>query len=100
MALGGMVLEPAAEERRTTLKIPAGQLALRVKHVGQYGEHAKAKQAGLLKEDIVIEFDGDAKLRSESEIIATTMNGKRPGDKVTVGVLRDGKKLSFVVPVQ
>lgn len=100
IALGGMVLEPATPEQRAGLKLPADTLAMRVKHVGQYGDHARAKQAGLLKDDVVIEFDGDGSPRSESEIIATTINGKRPGDKISVVALRNGKRMSFQVPVQ
>lgn len=100
MTLGGMVLEPATQEKRDELQIPAGKLAMRVKHVGQFGNHAMAKQAGLLKEDILIEFNGDATKRSEAEIIAATMNGKRPGEKVSVVVLRNSKRFSFEIRVQ
>ena len=100
IALGGMFLGPVTPEQRAELKIPADKLALRVKHLGQYGDHARAKQAGLLKDDVILEFDGDESLRSESLIIATTMNGKRPGDKVSVLVLRNGQRLSFQLPIQ
>lgn len=100
IALGGMLLVPATDQQRAGSKLPEDKLALHIKHLGQYGDHARAMQAGLKKDDIVVEFDGDASPRSESAIIAATMNSKRRGDKVTVVVVRDGKRMSFQVPIQ
>jgi len=40
MALGGLTLEPLPEEERKIADVDAGDMALRVKNVGQYGLHA------------------------------------------------------------
>jgi serine protease Do len=100
MAFGGMVLEPMTDAERAELNLPADKLALRVKHVGQYGEHARAKQAGFVKGDIVVSFDGRTQPQTESELLAYGMQQKRTGDKIEIGVLRDGVKKTFTVALQ
>ncbi|MFO0843298.1 MAG: Trx7/PDZ domain-containing (seleno)protein [Gemmataceae bacterium] len=55
MALGGLVLE-------------SDKGGLRVRHVGQYGLHAAAKNAGFRKGDLVVSFDGRDDLRRESDL--------------------------------
>lgn len=99
-ALGGMVLEVATPEQREALKLPADKLALHVKYVGQYNEHARAKQAGFQKGDIVIEFDGDTTPQTEGQLIATTVNRKKAGDKVSVKIARGEQRLTLVLPIQ
>ena len=66
-------------------------MALRVEHVGEYGEHAVAKRAGFRKGDIVVSFDGQAGRMTESDLLAYAVQRKRPGDEVAVTVLRDGE---------
>lgn len=100
IALGGLLLENATAAQRSEHGIAEDRLALHVKHVGQYGDHAKAKQAGFLKGDILIEFDGDDASRTESDLIASTVNGKKPGDKITVKVARGKERLSMTLPIQ
>lgn len=100
IALGGMVLEPAAEDWREKMGVPSNKLALRVKYVGQYGEHAKAKETGFEKDDVVVDFDNDDSIRSESSLIAKTVNAHRPGSKVPVTVMRSGNRLTFHLPIQ
>lgn len=100
IALGGMRLEAATPEQRAQHGIGDDKMALHVKWVGQYGDHARAKQAGFLKGDIVIAFDGDDSPRTESTLIATTVNGKKPGDKIPVKVIRGSERLSLMLPVQ
>ncbi|RLS42434.1 MAG: hypothetical protein DWH78_00830 [Planctomycetota bacterium] len=46
MVTGGLVLVSLSVEERKTLELPAGGMALRIKHVGQYGAHAAGKNAG------------------------------------------------------
>ena len=77
------------------MKIPAGELALRAKHVGQYNEHAVAKRAGFLKDDIVLAIDGDRSPITESSLITKFMQTKRPGDKITMTVLRGQQRLEL-----
>jgi serine protease Do len=89
IALGGMFLESLSDEEREQLGLPDDQLALRAKHVGQYGPHALAKQAGLVKGDVIVEFNGNTRPMTETELIAHTVKNTKPGDAVSVKYLRD-----------
>lgn len=93
MATGGMVLKTPSEEILKGLK-PMGivppQMALVVDHVGQYGEHARAKNAGIQKGDIILKFDGRADFQSESELVAYALQQKQPGDEVSILYSRYG----------
>ncbi|MDZ4687748.1 MAG: Trx7/PDZ domain-containing (seleno)protein [Planctomycetaceae bacterium] len=100
MAFGGMLLEPLPDEERASHKLPADKLALRIKHVGEYGEHARAKKAGLLKDDIVIGYDGRSDFRTETDLLAYSMQQKKPGDKVAIEVLRGGERKTMTVQLQ
>lgn len=95
MTLGGMRLESLPEEKRQELKIPPTELALFAKWVGQYNEHAVAKRAGFLKDDIILAIDGDRSPITESELMAKLMQSKRPGDKITMTVLRGQQRLEL-----
>lgn len=98
MAFGGMKMDDIPDEERTTLGLNKAQMALRVFHVGQYGEHAKAKQAGFQKDDILIEV-GDLKQRtSESAIIGYLLRHHIPGEKLPTVVLRGGKRVELKLP--
>jgi S1-C subfamily serine protease len=91
MATGGMKLEDS----------PAGGgMALRVQHVGQYGPHAAAKQAGFRAGDVLVEFDGKTDLRRETDVLAYGVTQRKPGDQVAVVVLREGKRVRLTLPMQ
>ncbi|MCA1657332.1 MAG: PDZ domain-containing protein, partial [Actinobacteria bacterium] len=92
MGLGGLWLEELTGEQREVAKLEGDVLALRVKHVGEYGEHAVAKRAGFQKGDILVSFDGRAGKMSETDLLAYALQKKRPGDEVAVTVLRNGKR--------
>ena len=100
MAFGGMKLDPLTDDERAELKLAAGQLALKVRHVGQYGDHARAKQAGIQKDDIIVSYDGRTDFTTESQLLAYGMQQKKPGDKVEIGVLRGGAKKTMTVTLQ
>ncbi|HET6422826.1 MAG TPA: PDZ domain-containing protein, partial [Planctomycetaceae bacterium] len=100
MAFGGMVLEAMTDDERKDASLTADKMALRVKHVGQYGEHARAKQAGLLKDDIVISYDGIDAARTESELLAHAMQNKRRDDAVQIVALRGKERKTFTVKLQ
>jgi hypothetical protein len=100
IATGGMVLEDAADEERAKLGVEKTALALVAKHVGQYGDHAAAKNAGFLKGDVLVEIDGAKSRMSETDWISKVNDKKKRGDKVDVTVLRDGKKLELKLPIQ
>jgi len=100
MVFGGMKLDPLPDAQRAELKIPAGQLALLVKHVGEYGEHARAKQAGVQKGDILVSYDGRTDFTTESQLLAYGMQQKKPGDKVELGVLRGNQRKTMTITLQ
>jgi serine protease Do len=98
MATGGMLLEELPVEDRAKLKID--DFALRAKHVGEYGAHAAAKNAGFRKGDIITSWDGSKNFHGESEILAHGVMARKPGDKIAVEILRDGKVMKLNVPMQ
>lgn len=100
MCLGGLSLELLPVEERRAAKVPADGMALRVKGVGQYGPHAAAKNAGFQKGDILIEFDGRQDLLRESDVFEHALNGRKPGDQVTVTLLRGGERKQLRLPMQ
>ena len=65
-----------------------------------FRDHAQVKQAGILKGGILIEFDGDGSSRTESDLIAATVNGKKRGDKIEVWVFRGKERLPMTLPIQ
>jgi S1-C subfamily serine protease len=100
ITLGGMRLESLPDAERQALKLPAGELALRAKWVGQYNEHAVAKRAGFLKDDIILAIDGDRTPITESRLMARFAQTKQPGDKVTMTVLRGPQRLELTFAQQ
>lgn len=91
MATGGMLLEDSPAD---------GGMALRVKHVGQFGPHAAAKQAGFRAGDVIVEFDDKTNLKRETDVLAYGVTERKLGDKVPVVVLREGKKVTLTLPMQ
>ena len=100
MVTGGMVLEPADQETRRRASIPTDAMALRVKYLGQYGPHAAAKQAGFQVDDLVIAFDGQEQLRTETALLNHAISQRKIGDQVEVAVLRGDRKLALKLPMQ
>lgn len=95
MATGGILLEPATEEQRQAAGLDADAPALFAKHVGQYNEHATAFNAGVRKGDLIVEFDGRPVPNSETELIAYSLQQKKPGDMVTLTALRGRERKTF-----
>ncbi len=100
MGTGGMLLEVLPDEERDKLDLDDDKMALRVKHVGQYGPHAAAKGAGFKQGDIILGFDGRDDLLREGDLLAYAVNNTRPGDRVKVALLRGGKRLELTLPMQ
>ena len=100
MLTGGMRLTQLAPEKRTQLGVNDNQMTLLVQHLGQYGAHAAAKRSGLRKGDILVGYDGRDDLQTESQLFSHSINHHQPGDKVSVTVLRRGKKREFAIPIQ
>lgn len=100
MGLGGLVLADLTDEQRAQAGLPKEGMALRVRRVGEYGAHAVALRAGFRKDDVVVEFDGQAGRMTESELLAYTVQRKRPGDEVAVVVLRGGRRQTLKLGLQ
>jgi S1-C subfamily serine protease len=100
MAAGGLLLEPLSDADRAQLNIAEESMALFVKHVGQYGPHAAAKKAGFRQGDVLVEYDGRSDLMREADVLVHGVTERRVGDKVSATVLRDGKKMKLMLPMQ
>jgi S1-C subfamily serine protease len=100
MATGGLVLETLPPEERKKAGLAETNMALHVKHVGQFGPHAAAKQAGFQVSDIITSFDGKTDLKRESDLLHHALTRRKPGDRVAVTVLRAGKKVELMLPMQ
>ena len=100
MAAGGLLLEDATADERRKAKLSENDLALRVNHVGEYGEHELAKKAGFKKDDILVSVAGQAKRMTESQLLGYLLRNKMPGEKIAVTVLRSGERLDLELPMQ
>lgn len=100
MATGGFFSEAMTPEDRKAAGVPATGMALKIKHVGQYAPHDAAKQAGLVKDDIVVGFAGQTDLVRESDLLAYGVTKHFPGDKIKVQILRDGKPLDLTLTIR
>lgn len=92
MGLGGMALKPATAEERKERNIADGQMALIVQHVGAYPPHDRAKKAGMLKGDVIIEYDGRKDLLRDSDILAYAINKVEVGRAVHVRFRRGSEE--------
>jgi S1-C subfamily serine protease len=100
MTTGGMRLDSVSAEERAKLGLAENVLALRARHVGEYGAHAAAKNAGFRKGDVLVEIDGKSDILTESQLMSRFANEKHPGNRVPVVVLREGKRLPLELPIQ
>lgn len=100
MTTGGLVLREASDEERGELQVPSDKMALRVEYVGQYDEHAAAKREGFQKGDVLLSFDGRDDLRREADLFRHGVQQRKPGDRVDVDVLREGRRLKLKLPMQ
>ena len=100
MAAGGLVLEDSTTEERHDAKLANDALALRVKYVGEYGEHAVAKKAGFKKNDILVNVSGQTSRLTESELFGYLLQNKMPGEKIPVAVLRGRERVDLELPMQ
>lgn len=100
MTTGGLMLSEATDDERARLQIPAGQMALVVKMVGQYGPHAAARKAGFQVGDVVVAFDGRTDLMREADVFLWGASRRRAGEQVPVVVLRNGQRQNLMLPMQ
>jgi S1-C subfamily serine protease len=92
MATGGLVLKDAPEPRQG--------VGLRVDYVGQYNEHAAGKKAGFEKGDGFISADRQSAPMTEGQFLRYMLQNKMPGERVPVGVSRNGQKMELQLPMQ
>lgn len=100
MATGGLLLEEVPADERGRNGIPESGMALRVRHVGQFGPHAAAKNAGFREGDVLVSFDGRRDLLSDSAVLRYGTTQKQPGDKVAVEFIRAGQNQKLMLPMQ
>lgn len=100
MVLGGLRLENVASEERGVNGIPTVGTALRVRYVGQYNEHAAAKNSGFRKGDIIVTFDGRKDLLSESDVLRYGATKLKPGTSIPIEILRENSLTTLRLPQQ
>lgn len=100
MTLGGMRLDVLPPDEREEAGLSGNATAFRVRHVGEYGDHAVAKKAGFQKGDILLSIDGKTDYRSESDVMATLVNANQPGDRMEFAVMRDGRRMTLSFAAQ
>jgi hypothetical protein len=100
MATGGLLLESIEADERGENGIPSTGMALRVKHVGEYGPHAAAKNAGFQKGDVVVSWDGHNDLLTDSDVLRHGVTAHKSGDTIIVEVVRSGQRKNLTLPMQ
>ena len=100
MVTGGLVLEDLSHEERARRKLGDQELALTVKHVGQYGKHAAGKNAGFQKDDVIVQIDGQSKRMTESELTGHLLQNHQVGENVKASVLRGNERIELSLPMQ
>jgi hypothetical protein len=100
MALGGLQLIDLTDDERKRRGLTNDRRALLAKHVGQYGEHAAAKNAGVLKDDILVEAAGITERRTEGALIGELLRKHQPGDAIPITVLRGTERIQLRLPMQ
>jgi len=97
MGLGGMFPGDMSDEERKAAGLNTKQMAFMLKHVGEYGPHAVAKQAGFRKGDIITSWDGMTTRMTESQLLTYAMQKKKSGDIIAAKVLRGGKEMQLTL---
>jgi membrane-associated protease RseP (regulator of RpoE activity) len=92
MGLGGLFLQEMTAKERKAAGLGEGALALRVQHVGAYAPHNVAQKAGFRRGDVLVSVDGHEGRLTETQLIARALQKHKPGDTLTFGVLRGGKR--------
>jgi len=98
--IGGLLSEDLNDETRVQRGLKTNEMALLIKFVGQYGAHAKAKNAGFKVDDVITELDGKTSRMTESAMLGYLIQNKKPGEEVKVVVLRAGQRTELKLPLQ
>lgn len=102
MALGGMVLRTVSGSKRAELGLVKEDLGLVVQGLGEYGEHAAAKNAGFRKGDVILRIEGVESHdgMSESALIGELLSEHLKPRQLKSLVLREGSRLELQWPIQ
>jgi serine protease Do len=95
IAMAGIYLVELPDELRAKWKLSPKSTSLLVQHVGQYGPHDLAHKAGVRKGDILIGVNSRTDLLRETDLIADRIRTRKPGEIVTLTLLRDGRQTSI-----
>jgi len=96
-ALGRMRLEELGAEDRRRVGLGDDEMALRVKNLRS---ESPAGRAGFRRGDVIVEFDGQSKRASESQLLAIGVQNHKHGDRIDVTVLRDGARKTLTLPLE
>jgi S1-C subfamily serine protease len=99
MATGGLVLEDLSDAERNARDLPADSLALRVTHVGQYGDHAVGKRAGFAIDDVIVAAGDLSQRMSEGQFMRAVLL-KPPGSRLPIQVLRGERTMQLELLLQ
>ncbi|WP_395738786.1 Trx7/PDZ domain-containing (seleno)protein [Prosthecobacter sp.] len=100
MAFGGMKMDDIPDDERATLGLDKNQMALRIFHVGEFGQHAAAKKEGFKKDDIIVQIGDDKQRLTESALIGDLLLHHLPGEKIPAIVLRGKERVELKLPQQ
>lgn len=100
MATGGLLLEDLTDEERGRRQLGNREMALLVKHAGEYGKHAAAKNAGFRKDDVIVRIEGVPDRVTESQLIGDLLQKHQPGEQVKATVLRGERRIDLSLPIQ
>jgi S1-C subfamily serine protease len=100
MATGGLLLEDLTNEERGRRQLGNREMALLVKHAGEYGKHAAAKNAGFRKDDVIVRIEGVPDRVTESQLIGDLLQKHQPGEQVKATVLRGERRIDLSLPIQ
>lgn len=100
MGTGGLVLVDLTDDERRERKLPLDGLALLVKHVGQYNEHAAAKNAGFQEGDVLVAAADRVDRMRETDFLAFALTEYKPGDRLRCAIVRAGRRMRLELPMQ
>ena len=100
MAAGGLKLVDLTDSERQQRGLGTDGMALWVKGLGMYNLNGTAKKVGFQKDDVLIQVAGIKHRLTESRLHGHLMQEHLQGEKVAVKVLRGGKTLELMLPMQ
>ncbi len=100
IAAGGLVLNSLSDDEKADRRLPRNSMALRVHRAGKYGPHGAARRVGFRENDLLIAFDGREDLMTEQDLLTYVVTSKKPGDRVSVDILRGNQRMNFTLPIQ